>query len=48
MKYTLVRTSSAKELEQQVNSLIEIGWTPQGGISVSDNGFYVQAMIKTI
>jgi len=47
MKYTLVRTSSANELEEQVNSLIEIGWTPQGGIALSDNGFYAQAMIKS-
>ena len=47
MKYTLVRTSSANELEQQVNSLIEIGWTPQGGIAISDNGVYAQAMIKS-
>ena len=48
MKYALVRENSAGEVEQKVNSLIERGWIPQGGISVSDNGFYVQAMIKTI
>jgi hypothetical protein len=47
MKYLLVRTSSANELEQQVNSLIKIGWTPQGGIALSDNGLYAQAMIKS-
>ena len=46
MLYTLIRENSAKELEQKVNSLIERGWLPQGGIAVSDSGFYVQAMIK--
>ena len=46
MLYTLVRENSAKELIEKVTSLIERGWIPQGGIAVSDNGFYIQAMIK--
>jgi hypothetical protein len=48
MKYILIRENSEKQLDQKVNSLFERGWIPQGGISVSNNGFYVQAMIKTI
>jgi hypothetical protein len=48
MKYTVVRENSTKELLEKVNSLIERGWIPQGGIAVSDNGFYVQAMIITL
>ena len=46
MEYTLVRESSYSELERKTNSLINRGWIPQGGIAISDNGFYVQAMIK--
>jgi len=47
MVYKLVRENSHHDLEGIVNSLIEKGWIPQGGIAISDNGFYVQAMIKT-
>jgi|LakMenEpi03Aug12_release.lakeMendotaPanAssembly.Ray.scaffolds.fasta_scaffold5430755_1 hypothetical protein len=46
MLYTLVRENSHSELERKINLLINKGWIPQGGIAVSDNGFYVQAMIK--
>lgn len=47
MKYRVIVETSSKSLEDRVNSFIEIGWIPQGGVSVSSNGYYSQAMIIT-
>jgi hypothetical protein len=49
MEYSVVKENNINELQEKVNSLIERGWIPQGGIGVSSSyGYYVQAMIKTI
>jgi len=48
MKYSVVKENSINTLQEKVNSLMERGWIPQGGIGVSSNGYYVQAMTKTI
>ena len=48
MEYSVVKENNINDLEEKVNSLIERGWIPQGGIGVSSNNYYVQAMIKTI
>lgn len=44
MKYMLVK-EAVKRIEKEVNSFIEMGWKPLGGVSVSDAWAY-QAMIK--
>jgi hypothetical protein len=51
MKYMIVRSESEGVLMAKVNSLLEYGWKPQGGLAIScrDNGmivYYAQAMIK--
>lgn len=48
MEYSVVKENNINDLQEKVNTLIERGWILQGGIGVSSNGYYVQAMIKTI
>jgi len=49
MEYLVVKENNINELQEKVNSLIERGWIPQGGVGVSSSyGYYIQAMIKTI
>ena len=45
MEYTTVTANSFSTLEDRVNSLIQRGWIPQGGMAM-ESGFYAQAMIK--
>ena len=45
MIYKIVREQSLDGLELYVNSYIKNGWTPQGGVSVDDDGWYIQAII---
>jgi len=35
VKYMIAQASSAKELEEKVTRLLEEGWEPLGGISIS-------------
>ena len=46
MKYMLVK-ESVKRIEKEVNSFIDMGWQPMGGISISDTWAY-QAMIRDL
>ena len=34
MKYMVVQAESLKELEEKVNSLLEKGWEPLGGVAI--------------
>ena len=45
MEYTVTSSQSLSDLKKQVNSLIQRGWIPQGGLTM-ESGFYAQAMIK--
>ena len=47
MKYIIVTGDCVSNFQETVNLLIKGGYIPKGGISYA-NGFYVQAMIKTI
>jgi hypothetical protein len=46
MKYRIEIENKISELEEKVNYLIEKGWEPLGGIGVSSNNYYCQALIK--
>jgi hypothetical protein len=50
-KYTVVIAPSKEKLLGEVNSLIEAGWTPQGGLSIEYPAnaalpMYGQALVK--
>jgi hypothetical protein len=47
MEYIVVTEDYISDLQKKVSLLISRGYVPQGGISYG-NGFYVQAMTKTI
>ncbi|RRN78183.1 DUF1737 domain-containing protein [Pseudoxanthomonas sp. SGD-10] len=49
--YTVVIAPSKEKLVNEVNSLIEVGWTPQGGLSIEYPAnavlpMYGQALVK--
>jgi hypothetical protein len=49
--YTVVIAPSKEKLLSEVNSLIEVGWTPQGGLSIEYPAnaalpMYGQALVK--
>ena len=50
MTYHLVEAKSAAQLQDKVQSLIEKGWQPQGGVCVATYAagawWYYQAMVK--
>lgn len=46
MEYTITSSESLSDLKKQVNTLIQRGWIPQGGLATVIPGFYAQAMIK--
>jgi hypothetical protein len=48
MKYQVVIDVTVHVLVEQVNSLIEQGWKPIGGVSVSSTGVFLQAMILEV
>jgi len=43
-KYKIVDASDAEDLEESVNDLIEKGWVPQGGLTISDTDWFMQSM----
>jgi hypothetical protein len=45
MEYQVVIDVTVHVLVKQVNSRIEQGWKPLGGVSVSSTGDFLQAMI---
>lgn len=52
-KYTVVIAPSKEKLLGEVNSLIETGWTPQGGLSIeypANAAFpmYGQALVRDL
>lgn len=44
-EYIIVERQTARDLEQVVNTFINKGYTPVGGISYG-NGMFYQAMVK--
>ena len=36
----------SEELEKEVKELVSKGWEPIGGITVSEDSYWVQAMVK--
>ena len=49
MQYTILDSNEFYKLEKMVNSYIEKGWVPQGGVAAAkDQGYsvYAQAMVK--
>lgn len=50
MQYKIVKGSDRGSLEHFVNSHLEKGWKPLGGVAVDDSEkfivYYMQAMIK--
>jgi hypothetical protein len=45
-QYILIVESEGPEFLDKVNAAINCGWTPQGGITVNDEGMLYQAMIR--
>ena len=50
MQYQLIEAKSAAELAELVQTRINAGWEPQGGVSVATYGagvwWYYQAVVK--
>lgn len=44
--YTVLRESPNHDLDEVVKKLINDGWVPHGGMSISPGGYYMQAMVK--
>lgn len=54
MKYEIVDAKSTSSLDEQVNTMIKLGYVPQGGVSIAFDRVasrreyvFVQAMVKT-
>lgn len=45
MEYTIVSSETEKNLIEKVNDLIQLGWEPEGGVAVSSDGTFYQAMV---
>ncbi len=50
MEYIVVRTNGSARLRVEVEKRINLGWVPQGGVSISHSSLtgddYYQAMIR--
>ncbi len=48
LQYTIARGTSIEKLLEEVESKIEEGWVPKGGVAVANgtNFIFAQAMIK--
>jgi hypothetical protein len=46
MKYTTLTAPLLTLMDKVVNDYIRNGWKPQGGVSETKSGYYIQAMIK--
>lgn len=45
MEYTIVSADDEKLLISKVNEMFEDGWESEGGVAISSNGTFYQAMI---
>lgn len=45
MEYTIVSSETEKNLIEKVNDLIQLGWETEGGVAVSSDGTFYQAMV---
>jgi hypothetical protein len=48
MEYTILQSSRLDFLIKMVNEHIANGWIPQGGVTTTDDFYYLQPMIKNI
>ena len=46
MQYTILVTRDLQELIEKVNEHIKVGWKPQGGVCITADDYYYQAMIE--
>lgn len=46
MKYTVLTAPLLTMMDKVVNDYIKHGWKPQGGVTETKSGYYIQAMIK--
>ena len=45
MEYTIVSSGDDKSLIDKINEMFEEGWETEGGIAISPDGNFYQAMI---
>lgn len=45
MEYTVVTAKDLKSLIDNINDMINQGWETEGGVTVSPDGTYCQAML---
>ena len=45
MEYTIVTANDEKSLIDRVNEMFEQGWETEGGVAISSEGVFCQAMI---
>ncbi|MFZ1320668.1 MAG: DUF1737 domain-containing protein [Ignavibacteria bacterium] len=45
MEYTIVTADSNSELVKKVNEMLNQGWETEGGVAISQDGNFHQAMI---
>jgi len=48
-RYLVMKDQASRGLTELVNSLMEFGWTPQGGVCVGtkdDRAFFAQALVR--
>ena len=45
MEYTIVSANDEKSLVEKINEMIEDGWETEGGIAISPEGNFYQAML---
>jgi hypothetical protein len=46
MEYTIASSDTIDELENTVNEMLDDGWEPSGGLTISHDGVYLQAMVR--
>ncbi len=46
MEYTIVSAEDERSLIEKVNDMLEEGWETEGGVSISPDGTFFQAMIN--
>jgi hypothetical protein len=45
MEYTIVSANDGNSLTEKVNDMFEEGWETEGGVAISPDGVFYQAMI---
>jgi hypothetical protein len=45
MEYTIVSSGDEKSLIEKINDMFEDGWETEGGVAISTDGTFYQAMI---